>query len=137
MKGMLKEFKEFAIKGNMLDMAVGIIIGVAFGKVVSSLVGDIIMPFAGVIITGVDFTNLAITLKHATGDKPAVLLYYGKFIQTMMDFIILAFAVFLLVKGVNKLRKKKEEPTPAQPPPPPTKEETLLAEIRDILKKQA
>lgn len=136
MKGIIKEFREFAIKGNMIDMAVGIIIGAAFGKVVSSLVSDVIMPPIGAILAGVDFTNLAITLRQATGDKPAVLLHYGKFIQAMVDFIIVAFAIFLLVKGVNKLRRAQEKPAPPPPPPPPSKEETLLAEIRDILKGQ-
>ncbi|MDD3726100.1 MAG: large-conductance mechanosensitive channel protein MscL [Candidatus Ratteibacteria bacterium] len=136
MRGVFKEFKEFAIKGNMIDMAVGIIIGAAFGKVVSSLVSDVLMPPLGAILAGVDFTNLAITLRQATGDKPAVLLYYGKFIQSMVDFFIVAFAIFLLVKGVNKLRRKQEAPPPPPPPPPPSKEEILLAEIRDILKGQ-
>lgn len=136
MRGILKEFKEFAIKGNMIDMAVGIIIGAAFGKVVSSLVSDVIMPPLGAILAGVDFTNLAITLRGATGDKPAVLLYYGKFIQTLVDFLIVAFAMFLLVKGINRLRRKQEKPSTPPPPPPPSKEEVLLREIRDILKSQ-
>ncbi|MCM8776688.1 MAG: large-conductance mechanosensitive channel protein MscL, partial [Candidatus Omnitrophica bacterium] len=132
----IKEFKEFAIKGNMIDMAVGIIIGAAFGKVVSSLVSDVIMPPIGAILAGVDFTNLVITLRQPIGDKPAVLLHYGKFIQAMVDFLIVSFAVFLLVKGVNKFRRAQEKPSPPPPPPPPSKEETLLAEIRDILKGQ-
>ncbi|MCM8760487.1 MAG: large-conductance mechanosensitive channel protein MscL [Candidatus Omnitrophica bacterium] len=134
MKGVMKEFKEFAIKGNMIDMAVGIIIGAAFGKVVSSLVSDVIMPPIGAILAGVDFTNLAIILRQPAGSKPAVLLHYGKFIQAMVDFLIIAFAIFLLVKGVNKLRRAQEKPS--SPPPPPSKEEALLAEIRDILKGQ-
>ncbi|MCX8083089.1 MAG: large-conductance mechanosensitive channel protein MscL [bacterium] len=133
MKGIIREFREFAVKGNMIDMAVGIIIGAAFGKVVSSLVSDVIMPPLGALLAGVDFTNLAITLRQATYDKPAVLLHYGRFIQAMVDFIIVAFAIFLLVKGVNKLRRAQETPPP---PPPPSKEEILLAEIRDILKGQ-
>ncbi|HOL21448.1 MAG TPA: large-conductance mechanosensitive channel protein MscL [bacterium] len=134
MKGILKEFKEFAVRGNMIDMAVGIIIGGAFGKVVSSLVGDVLMPPLGAILAGVDFTKLAITLKQASGDNPAVLLYYGKFIQTMIDFIIVAFAIFLMVKGINRFRRKQE--TAPAPPLSPSKEETLLAEIRDILKER-
>ena len=134
MKGILKEFREFAVRGNMIDIAVGIIIGAAFGKVVSSLVADVIMPPIGAILAGVDFTKLAITLKQASGDNPAVLLYYGRFIQSLVDFIIIAFAVFLLVKGVNKLKRRQE--TAPQPPPSPSKEEILLAEIRDILKER-
>jgi len=134
MKGILKEFREFAVRGNMIDIAVGIIIGAAFGKVVSSLVADVIMPPIGAILAGVDFTKLAITLKQASGDSPAVLLYYGRFIQSLVDFIIIAFAVFLLVKGVNKLKRRQETAPP--PPPSPSKEEILLAEIRDILKER-
>ena len=134
MKGILKEFREFAVRGNMIDIAVGIIIGAAFGKVVSSLVADVIMPPIGAILAGVDFTKLAITLKQASGDNPAVLLYYGRFIQSLVDFIIIAFAVFLLVKGVNKLKRKQETAPP--PPPSPSKEEILLAEIRNILKER-
>ncbi|MFH2067381.1 MAG: large-conductance mechanosensitive channel protein MscL [Pseudomonadota bacterium] len=126
----VKEFKEFAVKGNVVDMAVGIIIGAAFGKIVSSIVGDVIMPPIGLILGGVDFTDLAITLKAASGDKPAVLISYGKFIQTMIDFTIVAFAIFMLVKGINSL-KRTEKPAP---PPEPPKQEKLLAEIRDILK---
>jgi len=134
MKGILKEFREFAVRGNMIDIAVGIIIGAAFGKVVSSLVADVIMPPIGAILAGVDFTKLAITLKQASGDNPAVLLYYGRFIQSLVDFIIIAFAVFLLVKGVNKLKRRQETAPP--PPPSPSKEEILLAEIRNILKER-
>jgi large conductance mechanosensitive channel len=126
----VKEFKEFAVKGNVVDMAVGIIIGAAFGKIVSSIVGDVIMPPIGLILGGVDFSDLAITLKAASGDTPAVLISYGKFIQTMIDFTIIAFAIFLLVKGINTL-KRTEKPAP---PPEPPKQEQLLAEIRDILK---
>ena len=128
--GMLKEFKEFAVKGNVVDMAVGIIIGAAFGKIVSSLVGDVIMPPIGVILGGVDFSNLTIVLKAAVDKAPAVTLNYGKFIQTIIDFIIVAFSIFILVKGINTLKRKREE-APAAPP----KQEVLLAEIRDLLKK--
>ncbi len=129
---MLKEFKEFAMRGNVVDMAVGIVIGAAFGKIVSSLVGDVIMPPIGVLLGGVDFTNLALTVKDAAGDAPAVVVSYGKFVQTVIDFIIVAFAIFMVVKAMNSLKKKKEE-APA-PPPAPTKEEVLLTEIRDALR---
>lgn len=136
MKKFLQEFKEFAMRGNMIDMAVGIIIGAAFGKIVSSLVADVIMPPLGLLIGGVDFTDLAITLKRATGDDPAVLLRYGAFLQTVVDFLIVAFAIFLMVKGINSLRRKQaDKPTPAAPPAP-TAEEKLLTEIRDLLKKE-
>ncbi len=129
---MLKEFKEFAMRGNVVDMAVGIVIGAAFGKIVSSLVGDVIMPPLGVLLGGVDFSNLAITLKAATAEAPAVVLSYGKFIQTVVDFIIVAFAIFMVVKAMNTLKRKKEEAPAA--PPAPSKEETLLTEIRDALR---
>ena len=130
--GMMKEFKEFAIKGNVIDMAVGIIIGAAFGKIVSSLVADVVMPPIGAILGGVDFSGLALTVKEAAGDMPAVVISYGKFIQTLIDFTIIAFAIFMMVKSINSL-KKKEEAAP-KPPPEPTKEEMLLTEIRDLLK---
>lgn len=113
---MLKEFKEFAMRGNVVDMAVGIVIGAAFGKIVSSLVGDIIMPPIGVLLGGVDFTNLACTVKEAvSATEPAVVISYGKFIQTVLDFIIVAFAIFMVVKGMNSLKKKKEEAPAAAP----------------------
>ena len=131
--GMLKEFKEFAVKGNVVDMAVGIIIGVAFGKIVSSFVADVVMPPLGLLIGGVDFSNLAITLKAAQEGVEAVTLNYGLFIQTLFDFIIVAFAIFIAVKMINRL-KRKEEIAPTAPPPP-SNEEKLLAEIRDLLKK--
>ena len=128
----LKEFKEFAVKGNAVDMAVGIIIGAAFGKIISSLVADVVMPPIGVLVGGMDFTKLAVTLKDKVGDVPAVTLNYGNFIQTMVDFTIIAFAIFMVVKLINKL-KKQEEDAPAAPSEP-TKEELLLTEIRDLLK---
>ncbi len=128
----LSEFKKFAMRGNVVDMAVGIIIGAAFGKIVSSLVGDVIMPPIGLLLGGVDFSNLEIVLKKATETAPAVVIGYGKFIQTVLDFLIIAFAIFALIKAMNSL-KKKEEATPAAPPAP-SKEELLLTEIRDILK---
>jgi len=132
--GMLNEFKAFAVKGNVVDMAVGIIIGAAFGKIVSSFVGDVIMPPLGLLIGGVDFSDLAITLKAAEGDVPAVVLAYGKFIQTVIDFLIVAFAIFMGVKAINRL--KREEAVAPTAPPVPTPQETLLTEIRDLLKTQ-
>ncbi|EIC28636.1 large-conductance mechanosensitive channel protein MscL [Methylomicrobium album] len=130
----LKEFKEFAVKGNAVDMAVGIIIGAAFGKIVSSLVADVIMPPIGVLVGGVDFTDLAVKIKDASGDTPAVMLKYGNFLQTVVDFTIIAFAIFLLVKLINKL--KKTEPEAPAPDLEPTREELLLTEIRDLLKER-
>ena len=130
---MMKEFREFAMRGNVVDMAVGIIIGAAFGKIVSSLVNDVIMPPIGLLIGGVDFSNLMLTLKAASGDIPAVTLNYGLFINTLIDFVIIAFAIFLVIKGMNRLKKKEEE-VPQAPPVPP-KQEVLLTEIRDLLKK--
>ena len=131
MGNVLQEFKKFAMRGNVIDMAVGIIIGGAFGKIVSSIVGDIIMPAVGLLVGGVNFTDLKITLKDKV-ITPAVTLNYGNFIQTTFDFLIIAFAVFLLVKAVNSLSKKKEE-APAAPPAPPA-DVQLLTEIRDLLK---
>ncbi|RJX33600.1 MAG: large-conductance mechanosensitive channel protein MscL [Desulfurivibrio sp.] len=131
---MIQEFKTFAMRGNVVDMAVGIILGGAFGKIVSSFVADVIMPPIGLIIGGVNFTNLSITMKEAAGDAAAVTLNYGKFIQSVVDFVIIAFAIFIAIKAMNAL-KKKEELAPASPPPP-SREETLLAEIRDLLKEK-
>jgi len=128
----LQEFKDFAIKGNAIDMSVGIVIGAAFGKIVSSFVADIIMPPIGVLVGGVDFTKLSFTIKEAAGEVPAVTLNYGNFIQTMVDFTIIAVAIFIVIKLINNL-KKKEEAAPAAAPEP-TKEELLLTEIRDLLK---
>ncbi|MGI4839147.1 MAG: large-conductance mechanosensitive channel protein MscL [Janthinobacterium lividum] len=130
----LSEFKAFAVKGNVVDMAVGIIIGAAFGKIVSSFVGDVIMPPLGLLIGGVDFSDLAVTLRAAEGNAPAVVLAYGKFIQTVVDFIIVAFAIFMGVKAINRL--KREEAKAPTLPPTPSKEEVLLGEIRDLLKDQ-
>lgn len=126
---MFKEFKEFAIKGNVLDMAVGIIIGTAFGKIVSSFVTDIIMPPIGLLLGGIDFSNLAITLKKATTTTEAITLNYGLFFNTIIDFVIIAFAIFVVIKQLNKF-KKKEEAKPAQI----AEEIVLLREIRDELK---
>lgn len=131
--GMLKEFKEFAMKGNVVDLAVGVIIGGAFGKIVSSLVSDVIMPPIGILMGGVDFSDLAYVLKEAEGEVAAVTLNYGTFLMTVIDFLIIAFAIFMVVKGMNKM-KKEEEAAPA-PPPGPSSTETLLMEIRDSLKK--
>jgi large conductance mechanosensitive channel len=136
--GFIQEFKTFATRGNVLDMAVGIIIGGAFGKIVSSFVEDVIMPPIGLLLGGVDFSNLKIVLKRAVLDaqgavsSPEVSLNYGVFINTVINFLIVAFAIFLLIKAVNRFYKKEETPVA---PPAPTKEEELLAEIRDILKK--
>ena len=125
----LKEFREFAMRGNVVDMAVGVIIGGAFGKIVSSLVGDVVMPVLGILTGGVDFKDLKITLAQAVGETPAVTLNYGVFIQNIFDFIIIAFAIFMMIKGINKVKKPVEEVKgPSQ--------EELLTEIRDLLKKQ-
>jgi large conductance mechanosensitive channel len=131
---MMKEFRDFAMRGNVVDMAVGIVIGGAFGKIVSSFVNDILMPPIGMAIGGVDFSDLAITLKEASGEVAAVTVNYGTFIQTTLDFIIIAFAIFMVIKAMNSMKKKEEE-APAEPPKP-SAEETLLTEIRDLLKKE-
>lgn len=129
----IKEFREFAMRGNVVDLAVGVIIGAAFGKIVSSLVADIIMPPLGLLIGGIDFKQFAVTLRAAQGDIPAVVMHYGVFIQNIIDFVIVAFAIFMAIKLINQLNRKKEEPAAA---PVPTKEEVLLTEIRDLLKEQ-
>ncbi len=131
---MMQEFKSFAMRGNVVDMAVGIVIGGAFGKIISSFVADVIMPPIGVLVGGVDFTNLAIVIQEAAGDAAAVTINYGKFIQSMIDFLIIAFAIFMVVKAMNSLKKKEEE-APAEPPAP-SKEELLLTEIRDALRQK-
>ncbi|KNC89566.1 large-conductance mechanosensitive channel protein MscL [Trabulsiella odontotermitis] len=130
---LLKEFREFAMRGNVVDLAVGVIIGAAFGKIVSSLVADIIMPPLGLLIGGIDFKQFAWTLRPAAGDIPAVVMNYGVFIQNIFDFIIVAFAIFMAIKLINKLRRNEAEPKEA---PAPSKEEVLLSEIRDLLKEQ-
>ena len=129
----MKEFREFAMRGNVVDLAVGIIIGGAFGKIVSSVVSDVLMPPIGLLVGGVDFSGLAITLKAAEAEAPAVVIRYGVFINSIIDFIIVAAAVFLLIRAINSF-KKKEATAPAAPATPP-KQELLLEEIRDILKK--
>ncbi|MGI9223788.1 MAG: large-conductance mechanosensitive channel protein MscL [Woeseiaceae bacterium] len=129
---MMSEFKDFAMRGNVIDMAVGIVIGGAFGKIVSSFVADVLMPPIGIMLGNVDFSDLAVTLQAATDEGAAVMLRYGVFLQTVIDFLIIAFAIFLVVKAMNTM-KKKEEAAPAAPPAP-SKEETLLTEIRDALR---
>jgi len=126
--GLIKEFKEFAMKGNVMDMAVGVIIGAAFGKIVSSLVDDVLMPLVGMIVGKVDFS----TLSAKVGDAE---LFYGRFIQNIVDFLIVAFCIFLVLKGINKMNRKKEEAPAPEAPKGPTQEE-LLAEIRDLLKQK-
>lgn len=126
------EFKEFAMRGNVVDMAVGIVIGGAFGKIVSSFVADVLMPPIGLALGGVDFTDLALTLKEATGETEAVMLNYGAFIQSVVDFVIIAFAIFMVIRAMNSMQKKEEE-APAKPPEP-SKEEVLLTEIRDAIR---
>ena len=125
----IKEFREFAMRGNVVDMAVGVIIGGAFGKIVSSLVADVFMPVLGILTGGVDFKDLKITLADAVGETPAVTLNYGVFIQNVFDFIIIAFAIFMMIKALNKLKKPEEKLKEL------TTEEKLLTEIRDLLKK--
>jgi len=129
---MLKEFKEFAMRGNVVDMAVGIVIGAAFGRIVSSFVADILMPPVGLLMGGIDFSEIAVTLKEATADAEAVTMNIGVFINNVISFLIVAWAVFLLVKGMNSLKKKQEE-APAEAPAPP-RSEVLLEEIRDALR---
>jgi large conductance mechanosensitive channel len=129
----VSEFKTFISRGNVVDLAVGVIIGGAFGKIVSSLVADVIMPPIGVILGGVDFSNLVIVLKEATGDLPPVTINYGNFVKNIVDFLIIALSIFMFVKGINQFKKKEDaapEPEPAAPP----KQEVLLEEIRDLLK---
>jgi len=133
--GMSKEFKEFAVKGNAVDMAVGIIIGAAFGKIVSSLVKDVIMPPIGLLTGGVDFSKLQIILQPATEDVEAVAMSYGLFLNNVIDFVIVAFTIFIVVKAMNSAKKKEEEAPAA--PPAPSKEEVLLGEIRDLLKEKS
>lgn len=129
----IDEFKSFAVKGNVIDLAVGIIIGTAFGKIVSSFVNDVIMPPIGILIGGVKFSSLKIVLKEAVGETPAIAINYGNFLQVTFDFLIIALSIFMVIKAMNAA-KKKEEAKPAAPAPP-TKEEVLLTEIRDLLKK--
>ena len=131
----VKEFREFAVKGNVVDMAVGIIIGAAFGKIVTSFVGDVITPPLGYLIGGVDFTNLVATLPAMREGAEPVTINYGAFLQHVFDFVIVAFAIFMVIKMINRL-KRKEEVAPSTPPPPPSRQEVLLEEIRDLLKQR-
>jgi large conductance mechanosensitive channel len=131
---LLQEFKQFIVKGNVIDLAVGIVIGLAFGKIVSSFVADVIMPPIGILLAGVDFSNLALTLKAGSEGVEPVLLKYGVFINAVIDFLIIGFIIFMVVKGINSMKKKEEEKPIA--PPAPSKEEVLLTEIRDELRKK-
>jgi len=124
---MLQEFKKFALRGNVLDLAIGVIIGGAFGKIVTSLVNDVIMPILGLLLGGIDFSSLELTIKDAT-------IKYGAFIQSVVDFLIIAFSIFIFIRAINRFKKKQEEKPSA--PPEPTKEELLLTEIRDIIKER-
>lgn len=130
---MLKEFKAFAMRGNVVDLAVGLVIGAAFGKIVTSFVNDVLMPPIGLLLGGVDFSELRVTLKEAVGEVPAVTVNYGMFIQTVVDFTIIAFAIFMVVKAMNRMKRKEE----AAPAPPPPADVQLLTEIRDLLKRNA
>lgn len=136
----IEEFKKFAMRGNVVDMAVGVIIGGAFGKIVTSVVNDLVMPVLGVLVGGVNFTDLKLTLKEAVMDgetvvSPAVTLNYGNFLQSTFDFLIITFSIFMFIKLINKLSRKKEEIQPATPPAPPA-DVQLLTEIRDLLKEK-
>ncbi len=133
--GFAKEFKTFAMRGNVIDMAVGIVIGGAFGKIVNSLVNDIIMPPVGVLTSDVDVSSLVVTLKKAVGEQPAVAINYGMFINTIINFVIIAFAIFLVIRMINRLKRKEEEKPAAQAALP--QQEVLLTEIRDILKSRS
>ncbi len=135
MKGFMKEFKEFIARGNVMDMAVGVIIGGAFGKISASLVNDIIMPLISMLTGGIDFTAWKWVLKAAVGETPEVAVNFGVFLATILDFIIIAFAVFCMIKAINSVHRKKEEaPAEPEPVPEPSAEEKLLTEIRDLLK---
>lgn len=133
---MLKEFREFAVKGNALDLAVGVIIGGAFGKIVTSVVNDLLMPILSIFIGGINFSDLKYVITPAEGDIAEVAFRYGAFLQSVIDFLIIAFSIFVFIKFLNSLKKKEEEPKPKAAPPEPNKEEVLLTEIRDLLKKQ-
>ncbi len=132
---MLKEFRDFAMKGNVVDLAVAVIIGGAFGKIVASFVKDIVMPPIGLLLGGVDFTDLVIVLKEATEETAAVTINYGIFLGVLLDFIVIAFVIFMMIRSINNMKKKEEEAPPAEPPAPP-EDITLLKEIRDLLKER-
>lgn len=140
---LLKEFKEFAMRGNVIDMAVGVVIGAAFGKIISSLVDDIIMPRVGVVTGGINFTDYKWVIQKAVIDgqtqevlKPEVTMNWGSWVQTIVDFLIVAFCIFVAIKAINQLKRKQEEAPEPAPAPEPTKEEVLLTEIRDLLKEK-
>ncbi len=134
---MLSEFKQFAMRGNVMDMAIGVIIGGAFGKIITSLVSDVLMPPIGLLTGGMDFSKLAVTLKPAVDGNGEVLLQYGKFANTVIDFIIVAFCIFAVIKIMNTLKRREAaQPAPAVPPPEPSAQEKLLTEIRDLLKQR-
>ena len=142
MAKLLTEFKEFAMKGNVIDMAVGVVIGAAFGKIVTSLVNDIIMPLVGVATGGINFTDYKWVIQEAVANgteiiTPEVSMNWGAWVQTIVDFLIIAFCIFLAIKVINRMRRQKEEAAPEPAAPEPTKEEQLLTEIRDLLKQQA
>ena len=134
--GMLSEFKEFAMKGNVMDMAIGIVIGAAFGKIVSSFVDDVLMPPVGLLLGGTDFTELGTVLKEGVGDEPDVVLAWGAFIQTTLDFLIIAFAIFMVVKVMNRMQRKEEKKAEKDAEPKLPNDEKLLMEIRDLLKQK-
>ena len=136
MSKFLTEFKEFAMRGNVMDMAVGVIIGGAFGKIVTSLVNDVIMPVIGFVVGGINFTDLKWVIKEAVEETPEVALLYGQFIQNVVDFLIIAFCIFMMIKVISRLTKKKEEAPAPAPAPEPSAEEKLLTEIRDLLKEK-
>lgn len=140
---LLKEFKEFAMRGNVIDMAVGVVIGAAFGKIIPSLVDDIIMPLVGVVTGGINFTDYKWVIQKAVIDgqtqevlKPEVTMNWGSWVQTIVDFLIVAFCIFVAIKAINQLKRKQEEAPEPAPAPEPTKEEVLLTEIRDLLKEK-
>lgn len=134
--GLLKEFKEFAVRGNVVDLAVAVIIGGAFGKIVTSFVNDILMPPIGVLLGGMDFKNLSLVIKEAAGDVAAVTWNYGSFIQNVIDFTIIAFVIFMMIKAIAATKKKDETPAAPPAPPAPSNEEILLTQIRDLLKEK-
>ena len=132
---MMKEFKEFAMRGSVVDMAIGIVIGAAFGTIVKSFVADILSPPLGLLLGGMDLSAMFIVLKESVGETPAVTVNFGTFLMTIIDFIIIAWAIFMVIRGMNRMKRKPVEEVVADPPPPPP-QEVLLSEIRDLLKEQ-
>jgi large conductance mechanosensitive channel len=131
---MLQEFKKFILRGNVVELAIAVIIGTAFGRITTSLVNDVLMPILGIFVGGINFTDLKIVIKEAYGETAELALYYGNFIQSIIDFLIIGFAIFVIIKLINSMHRKKKEP---DAPPTPSKEEILLEEIRDILKERS